>query len=73
MEQKAKTPAGEEATLLRPRNEVRRLKVAPRKAKPFAEINSGFKRNQKTRTFEKSGSRFLLILFLQRLDNRLLD
>ncbi|ART77310.1 hypothetical protein B4U37_15195 [Sutcliffiella horikoshii] len=41
MEQKAKTPAGEVATMLRPRNEVRRLKVAPRKAKPFAEINNG--------------------------------
>ncbi len=28
---------------------------------------------KKTRTFERIGSRFLLILLLQRLDNRLLD
>ncbi|TYS70265.1 hypothetical protein FZC75_16730 [Sutcliffiella horikoshii] len=36
---------GRVATLLRPRNEVRRLKVAPRKAKPFEEINSGCQSN----------------------------
>ncbi len=40
---------GEEATMLRPRNEVRRLKVAPRKAKPFAEINSGIFRRLRIR------------------------
>ncbi|TYS68821.1 hypothetical protein FZC76_07730 [Sutcliffiella horikoshii] len=32
--------------MLRPRNEVRRLKVPPRKAKPFAEIYSGEKRKK---------------------------
>ncbi|MGD6774926.1 hypothetical protein [Sutcliffiella horikoshii] len=38
---KGEDSCGEVAAMLRPRNEVRRLKVAPRKAKPFAEINSG--------------------------------
>ncbi|MGD7027092.1 hypothetical protein ACQCVG_08975, partial [Sutcliffiella horikoshii] len=38
-------------TLLRPRNEVRRLKVAPRKAKPFAEIKSGVLTISKIKNF----------------------
>ncbi|MCM3618141.1 hypothetical protein M3936_11155 [Sutcliffiella horikoshii] len=39
------------ATFLRPRNGVRRLKVAPRKAQPFVEINSGMKQITKTMYF----------------------
>ncbi|TYS68574.1 hypothetical protein FZC75_17945 [Sutcliffiella horikoshii] len=42
--------------MLRLRNEVRRLKVAPRKAKPFAEINSGCKEG-------KSSSKAILLLY----------
>ncbi|ART77853.1 hypothetical protein B4U37_18245 [Sutcliffiella horikoshii] len=37
--------------MLRPRNEVRRLKVAPRKAKPFAEIKSGVLTISKIKNF----------------------
>ncbi|MCM3618802.1 hypothetical protein M3936_14530 [Sutcliffiella horikoshii] len=39
---------------MRPRNEVRRLKVAPRKAKPVVEINSGIKQST-TITYFYSG------------------
>ncbi len=42
---KGEDSSGGVATMLRPRNEVRRLKVAPRKAKPFAEITSGVQRD----------------------------
>ncbi|TYS73506.1 hypothetical protein FZC75_04020 [Sutcliffiella horikoshii] len=42
------------AALLRPRNEVRRLKVAPRKAKPFAEINSGVSYDHACRDFRST-------------------
>jgi len=39
---KGKDSSGGVITMLRPPSVVRRLKVAPRKAKPLAEINSVF-------------------------------